>query len=387
VTRAYLDHAAAAPLDPRVRAAMLPFLAEDFGSPASLHAWGARPAAALAEARAAVAALVGAEPERVVFTSGATEARNLAVLGLLAATRPAGGAHAVASAVEHPATLAAAHAAVGSTGALAVAGVDGEGRIDPEALGAALRPDTALVSLVHAQPDLGTVQDVPALVAVVRERAPEALVFVDAGASAGLLDVDMAAMGADALALDGGPMAGPVWAGALILAPGTPCQPLIRGGGQEAGLRAGAEALPGIVGLGAAARLARSERAERAPRMAGLGERLIRALLAVPDVRLTGPRRDRLPGHASVVAGGVESETLTLALAARGVACSPGAACTSDARKSAPALEAIGLEPPWTHSAVLFTCGPATGQADVDHAGRAFAAAVASLRELSPLTP
>jgi len=265
--------------------------------------------------------------------------------------------------------------------------VGAEGRIDPDALEAALRPDTSLVCIVHAQPDIGTVQDVAALAARVRDRAPDTLVHVDAGASAGLLDVDLAAMGADALSLDGGSMAGPTWAGALVLGPRARCEPLIRGGTQERGLRAGAEALPAIAGLGTAARLARAEMAARAARMAELGERLVQALLGVPDVRLTGPRRGRLPGHVSVVAGGVEGETLTLALAARGVACSPGAACTADARKSAPALEAIGLEAPWTHSAVLFTCGPATREDEVDHAGRAFAAAVASLRELSPLTP
>src|SRR5437870_5488442 len=142
---AYLDHAAATPLDPRVREAMLPFLAEEFGSPASLHARGRRPAAALARARAQLADLIGAEPEAIVFTSGASEARNLAVKGLIAANRRLGARHAVASAVEHPATLAACRSAVGGDGELTLVGVDGEGRIDPDGLTGALRPDTALV--------------------------------------------------------------------------------------------------------------------------------------------------------------------------------------------------------------------------------------------------
>src|SRR5262249_14030642 len=161
------------------------------------------------------------------------------------------------------------------TGELVQTAVDAEGRIDPGVLDAALRPDTALVCIVHAQPDIGTVQDVAALVARVRDRAPGALVHVDAGASAGLLGVDMAAVGADARSLEGGPMAGPTWAGALVLGAGVPCEPLIRGGTQEGGLRAGAEALPAIAGLGAAARLAQAEMAGRAARMADLGDRLV----------------------------------------------------------------------------------------------------------------
>jgi cysteine desulfurase len=383
---AYLDHAAATPLDPRVREAMLPFLGEDFGSPSSVHDWGRAPAEALERARGQVARLVGADVDEVIFTSGAVEARNLAVKGLLRGGR-ARGRHVVASAVEHPATIAACRTAAREGASLDLVPVDAEGRIAPGDLAAALRDDTVLVAAVHGQPDIGTLQDVPALVAAVRAAQPDARVAVDAGETAGLVPVEMAALDADALVIGGTALGAPPWAGALVVRPGARLHPLIEGGIEEAGKRAGAEALPAIAALGAAAEIAEAEMTERAARMRALGERLIRGLLAVPDVRLNGPRRERIPGHVQVSAGWVEGESLALALSARGVAVSPGSACTAHGGKAAPTLEAIGLEPPWTHSAVLFTLRWTTTEAEVDAAAAAFADAVAALRAMSPLAP
>jgi cysteine desulfurase len=383
---AYLDHAAASPLDPRVRAAMAPFLDEHFGSPSSLHEWGRRPAEALEEARARVAALVSCDPERVIFTSGATEARNLAIAGLLAGNR-ALGRHIVASAVEHPAALAACRSAARDGAALDLVGVDALGHIDPAALAAAMRDDTALVHLVHGQPDIGTLQDLPPLVAAARARRPEARIVVDAGETAGLVPLDATALDADAVVIGGGPVGGPPWTGALLVRPGARLHPLIQGGLQEHGKRAGAEDVPGIVGLGVAAAIAREEFEARAAAMATLTRRLTAGLLAVDDVRLNGDPDARIPGHVQVSAGWVEGESLCLAMAARGVAVSPGSACTANAGKAAPALEAIGLEPPWTHSAVLLTLRASTTEAEVDRAVAAFAESVAALRAMSPLTP
>jgi cysteine desulfurase len=380
----YLDHAAATPLDPRVREAMMPFLAGEFGSPASLHRRGRGPAAALARARAQVADLIGADPEAIVFTSGPTEARNLAVKGLLAANRSMG-RHAAASAVEHPAILASCRSAAAGDDDLTLVGVDGEGRIDPADLARALRRDTALVALVHGQAEIGTVQDARALVEAVRAVRPDVTVHVDAAETAGVLPVAVDDLGCDALTLGGPAMGAPPWAGALYLRPGTALAPLIEGGLQEWGSRAGAEDLPAIVALGEAARIAASEMGGRAERMRTLRDRLIAGLLTVPDVRLNGPREDRLPGHVQVSAGWVEGESLTLALAARGVAVSPGTACAAD-RKAAPTLEAIGLEAPWTHSAILLTLSHTTREDEVEQAIAAFAEAVAELREFSPLT-
>ena len=383
---AYLDHAAASPLDPRVREAMLPFLDERFGSPSSLHEWGRAPAEALERAREQVADLIGVEPDHVIFTSGATEARNLAVTGLLGGNR-ARGRHAVATAVEHPATLAACRSAERRGGALDLVGVDGEGRVDPAALAAAARDDTAVVCVVHGQPDIGTLQDVAGCVPAVRAVQPEARIVIDAGETAGLVPIDAGPWGADAIVLGGGPIGGPPWTGALAVRPGARLHPLIEGGLQEGGKRAGAEDLPGIVALGAAAAIAKAEMGRRAIRMQVLADRLTEGLLAVSDVRLNGHPDARIPGHVQVSAGWVEGEALTLSLAARGVAASPGSACTAHGGKAAPVLEAIGLEPPWTHSAVLFTLRATTTEAEVEHAIAAFAESVAALRAMSPLTP
>jgi cysteine desulfurase len=380
---AYLDHGAATALDARVREAMEPSLRERFGNPEGLHDRARDAAEAIDAARRNVAALIGAPADEVIFTSGDTESRNLAVKGVAAANAHSGG-HLVISAVEHPATVAACRTVTRASGELSTVAVDGEGRIDPGALAAAVRDDTVLVSVVHGQPEIGTVQDVPALVAAVRGANPRAAVHVDAAATAGLVAIDVEAWGCDLLTLGGGSLLGPRWAGALWVREGTRLHPLIEGGLQEHGKRGGAHDVPGIVGLGEAARLAAVEMDARAAHMSALAERLIELLLWVPDVRLNGPRHGRVPGHVQVSARGVEGETLTLALATRGVAASPGSACSA-AGKASPVLEAIGLEAPWTHSAVLFTLAPSTTAAEVDRGAEAFAEAVAALRAMSPL--
>lgn len=367
---------------------MLPHLDADFGSPSSLHEWGRAPAEAIARARARVAALVGVDPEHVIFTSGATEARNLAVKGLRSANAALGDGI-VASAVEHPATLSACRSAERAGARLRIVPVDAVGRIDAGALAAAVDDATALVCVVHGQPDIGTLQDLPALVAAARGARPEARIVVDAGETAGRVPLDVAALGADAVVLGGGAIGGPPWTGALVVRPGARLHPLIEGGLQEAGKRAGAEDVPGIAGLGVAAEIAAEGMAAAAARERALAARLTAGLLRVPDVRLNGdpdPER-RIPGHVQVSAGWVEGESLCLALAARGVAVSPGSACTADAGKAAPALEAIGLTAPWTHSAILLTLRATTTEEEVDHAVAAFADAVAALRAMSPLTP
>jgi cysteine desulfurase len=380
---AYLDHAAATTLDPRVRAAMAPFSDEVFGSPESLHDWARRPVEALDGARAHLGALIGADPGGVIFTSGDTEARNLAVKGIVAANAHRG-AHIVTSAVEHPATLAACRTMARDRAELTTVGVDATGCIDRDALAAAVRDDTVLVTIGHGQAEIGTVQDVRALVAAVRARQPDVTVHVDAGATAGLVPIDVAAWDCDAVTVGGGSMGGPRWAGALWVREGTRLHPLIEGGLQEGGKRGGAHDMPGIAGLGEAARLATAEIGSRSAHMTTLGDRMIERLLAVDDVRLNGPRTGRIPGHVQVSAGWVEGETLVLTLASMGVAASPGSACAA-AGKSSPVLEAIGLEPPWTHSAVLFTLAPTTTEAEIDFASAAFAGAVTSLRAMSPI--
>ena len=363
---------------------MAPFLDSAFGSPESLHDIAREPAEALEQARTWVAALIGAHAEGVIFTAGDTEARNLAIKGILSANAHRG-THIVTTAIEHPATLAACRTVARDRAELTTVGVDATGHIAPKALAAAVRDDTVLVSISHGQAEIGTIQDIASLIAAVRARTSGVAIHVDAGVTAGLVPIDVGVWDCDAVTIGGGSLGGPRWAGALWVREGTRLHPLIEGGLQEGGKRGGSHDMPGIVGLGEAARLASIELSARAAHMSALAERLIERILAVDDVRLNGPRTGRVPGHVQVSAGWVEGETLVLSLAVVGVAASPGSACSA-AGKASPVLEAIGLEPPWTHSAILFTLAPTTTQAEIDLAATAFADVVASLRAMSPLT-
>lgn len=385
MTEVYLDHAAAARPHPEVAAAMAEAVHLLWASPAAVHAPGARAAEALEAARGEVAALIGADPEDVVFTGGTTEARILAVRGLRSANRPLGG-HAVASALEHPAVVWALRTDERDGMPWTRVGVDVRGRIDPAALAAAMRDDTALVSVHHGQGDVGVVQDAAALVAAARRRRPAARVHVDACETAGVLPLDVGALGADAVSIGGPAMGAPAWSGALWIRPGARLHPLLGGGLQEGAKRAGAEDLVAIAGLGCAARRARGRMEADAALRRERAERLAAGLLRIGGVRLNGPPvAERLPGHVQLSVEGVEGETLAVALAARGVAVSPGSACTAHAGKAAPALEAIGLEAPWTHSAVLFTAGPEVTEEDVERAVAATRDAVRALRAMSTL--
>lgn len=362
---------------------MARFLDTEFGSPEGLHDWARGPAEALETARTHVAALLGANPDGVIFTAGDTEARNLAIKGITTANAHRG-RHIVTTAVEHPSTLAACRTLARGEFDLTVVGVDAEGRVNPVDLAAAVRADTILVSIGHGQAEIGTVQDVGALVTAVRARNDDLAIHVDAAVTAGLVAVDATAWGCDAITIGGGSLCGPRWVGALWVREGTRLHSLIEGGLQEGGKRGGAHDVAGIAGLGEAARLAADERPTRAAHMTALADRLIDGLLHVQEVRLNGPRQGRVPGHVQVSVGRVEGETLVLTLAAHGVAASPGSACSA-AGKASPVLEAIGMEPPWTHSAVLLTLAPSTTPAEVDYAIATFADAVAGLRAMSPL--
>jgi len=380
----YLDHAASTPLNTAVTAAFVHALGY-VGSPDALHPAGTAAAELLEHARAQVALLIGADPDSVIFTAGATEARNLAVKGLLAANR-ALGRHAVASSIEHPAVLSALRSHMRDGDAVDFVGVDAQGYIDPDVLAHAVTARTVVASIHHAQHEIGTIQDLPALIAAVRAQRTEIRVHVDATESIGILDVDVARLGADALSLGGSALGAPAWTGALWLRPGARLHPIIEGGAQEFGKRAGPVDVPGAVALGAAAECVGSQIERRAALRRRQSALLADRVLAVPGVRLNGPPLDlRLPGHLQVSVRGVTGESLALALATRGVDVSPGSTCTADAGKASPTLEAIGLDPAWTHSAILMTIGDTTTDEELARAGVAFASAVAGLRAMSPL--
>lgn len=383
---AYLDHAAGWPPDPRILAAMADASERLWASAEGVHAWSTEVEEALGGIRADLAALVVAAPDDVILCGGSAEARSLAFKGALAGRGDPAGL-VLTTAAEHPAGLALARSVNRARGGPRIVGVDRLGRVDPEELAGAIDEETALVALTLAQPEIGTVQDVPALVEAIRTRRPDVLVHLDAADSVGLVPIDLRGWSIDLLTVGGLTLGAPAWCGALLARPGVLLGPLVEGGAQERGKRAGAQDVAGAAAIGLASRITRDERAERVRVMAARAEELCQRLLAIDDVRLNGPREGRLPGNLHVCAGWVDGESLAVALAEEGVAVSPGSACTAAAGKAAPILEAIGLELPWTRSGVLLSTGPTTTEHDVAVAADAFARCLSRLRAASPIGP
>jgi len=382
----YLDHGATTPLDGRVLEAMLPHLSGVPGNPSSLHAPGSAARAAIEGARASVAALIGAAAGEMVFTSGGTEADNLAVFGLAAANPEK--RHLVVSAVEHAAVREAAKRLEGDGYEVTTVGVDGDGLVNAEEFAAALRPDTALAALVWANNEVGTVQPVAEVAAACRERG--VALHVDAVQAAGRLPIDVSRVAVSTLALSAHKLYGPQGVGALYVRDGVALEPRAAGGGQEGGRRSGTENVAGIVGFGTAARLAREELADRARHEEALRERLLAGLLVFPGVRLNGHRTRRLPNNAHVLVDGVEAEGLVLFLDALGFAVGSGSACASgrnsvDGHKASPVLLAMGRGEREAFSALRVTVGKGNTEGDVDRFIEAFGTAVSRLREMSPL--
>jgi cysteine desulfurase len=378
----YLDYAASAPLRAEALAAMLPLLRRPVANPSSQHGQGRSARAAVETAREQVAALVGAAPAEVVFTSGGTEADNLAVKGTIL-ERPADARHLVCSAVEHHAVLDAAAWAGADAGAgVDLAPVDRAGRVDLERLAGLLEPGrTALVALMAANNEVGTVQPVAA--AAELAHAAGAVLLCDAVQAAGLPGVDPAGQGIDLLALAAHKLGGPTGVGALVVRPGISLRPLLHGGGQERGLRSGTLPAAAIAGFGAAAAAALAEReAGAASTLAALRARLLAGLRALdPGLEVNGPAdpAEGLPGLLSVRFPGRRAEDLLLLLDRHGVACSAGSACASGAVTPSHVLLAMGRAPAETRETVRFSLGHASTRADVDAAVAAVGQALAVL--------
>ena len=384
----YLDYAASAPVRPEALAAMLPLLERPAANPSSQHGLGRAARAAVETAREQVAALVGAAPAEVVFTSGGTEADNLAVKGTVLA-RPPEGRHLVCSAVEHHAVLDAAAWAEADAGAsVDLAPVDGLGRVDPDRLAGLLQPGrTALVAVMAANNEVGTGQPVAAVAEAAH--AAGAVLLCDAVQAAGLPGVDLAGDGIDLLALASHKLGGPTGVGALVVRPGTGLRPLVHGGGQERGLRSGTLPAAALAGFGAAAAAALAERQTgAATTLATLRSRLLAALRALaPDLEVNGspaPADAGLPGLLSVRFPGSRAEDLLLLLDRHRVACSAGSACASGAVTPSHVLVAMGREPAQARETIRFSLGHASTQADVDAAAAAVAQALAVLTPMGP---
>jgi cysteine desulfurase len=354
MTLRYLDHAATGPVRPEVVAAMAPYLTERFGNPSSHHTIGEQASVALEDARARIAAIVGVRRGDVVFTSGGTEADNLAVKGLaLGAMLRRGARHVVTTSIEHEAVLESCDYLARLHGFdVTVLPVDGDGLVDPDRLAAALRDDTALVSVGYANNEIGTVQDVPALAAASRARG---IAFhTDAVQAAGWLP--LAGTGADALSIAGHKVGAPQGTGVLIVRGRLPLEPVIHGGGQERGRRSGTQDVAGAVALATALELAESERHEDATAVAAIRDRFIaRVLQLVPRARLTGHPTRRLPGSASFTFAGTSGEAILLELERRGVVTSSGSACAAGSDEPSHVLVALGIDPAVAQTAVRFT--------------------------------
>jgi cysteine desulfurase len=370
---AYLDHAATTPLRPEARAAMLPWLGERFGNPSGDHRVARAARQAVDEARDVVAEVVGCRPGDVVFTSGGTEADNMAVRGVHAA-RPG---PMLCSAVEHDAVRNPVRVVGGET-----VGVDRRGVLDLDALDATLTPDVTLVAVMAANNEIGAVQPVAEAAELVRRRAPRAVVHSDAVQAAAWLDMRTVVADAHLVALSSHKLGGPQGVGVLVVRPGTPLRPLVLGGGQERELRSGTHNVAGIVGMAAALQAAAANPATGAARVAQLRDRLADGLLAaIPGAVETGVERaGRLPGTLHLCIPGIESEALLFLLDEAGVCASAASACASGAHQASHVLAAMGVGTDLGAGALRLSLGWTSTDADVDHALAVIPAAVARLR-------
>jgi len=379
-----MDCHSTTPVDPRVLEAMLPYFTEQFGNAASKsHSFGWKAEEAVEEAREEVARLIGATAREIVWTSGATEADNLAVKGV-ARFHAGKGRHLVTTAIEHKAVLDSMAALSREGFEITVLPVSGEGIVDPEAVRSALRPDTVLVSVMHANNEVGTVQPVEEIGRITRERG--VLFHTDAVQSVGRIPFDVESSGADLVSLTAHKMYGPKGVGALYVRrrPRARLVAQIDGGGHERGYRSGTLNVPGIVGFGRAAALARDEMPAEAPRILALRERMQRAILAGLDrVVVNGSLEHRLPGNLNVSFEHVEGEALMIAM--KDVAVSSGSACTSASLEPSYVLRAMGVADDMAHASIRFGLGRFNTEEEVDHAARLVVEKARRLREMSPV--
>jgi len=380
---AYLDNLATTPVDPRVMEVMLPYFGERFGNPVSYHHWGDQTSEAIENARAQIAGLINGEPDEIIFTSGGTESNNLAIKGLVMG-HYSKGKHIIISSIEHFSVLHPTRTIERAGLYVTYLPVDEYGLVDPQQVKQNLRPDTILVSIMHANSEVGTIQPIEEIGRVVKEAG--VLFHTDAVATAGTIPVDVQKMGVDALSLAGNQFYGPQGAGALWLRRGTRIVPLLEGGIQEGDKRSGTHNVPGIAGLGKAAELAQQEMEQRMKKVASLRKSLIDGVLKnVEHSILTGHPEGRLPGNASFCIRFIEGEAMMAYLSAAGVAAASGSACTAKYLKSSHVLGAMGILAELAQGSLLFTLGVENTQADIDLALKVLPGVVEKLRNISPL--
>jgi cysteine desulfurase len=386
VRRVYFDHNATTPVDREVLEAMLPFFADEFGNASSIHSFGQPARAAVENAREQVAALLGAQPAEIVFTSGGTESDNTAILGVVAAAERASqkNLHVITTTIEHHAVLHTCQALERRGVALTYVSAGRDGRVSPDDIRRAIRPETALITVMHANNELGTVQPLEEIGRI----AAEAGVYfhTDAVQSASKVPVDVERACADLLSISAHKLYGPKGVGALYVRRGTPLEPLFYGGHSERDRRPGTDNVAGVVGLGKAAELARLQLAHESTRIARLRDRLEEGLLArVPHMRVNGSREHRTPNTSNVTIPFIDGEAMLIALDLQGIACSTGAACSSGAVEPSHVLTAIGLPKEDARASLRFSLGRASTEEEVAYALEVIPGVVERLRALSPV--
>src|SRR5437016_5653907 len=391
MNRVYLDFNATTPVEPAVLDAMLPFFSAEFANAASIHTPGQRARAAVETAREQVAALIGARPQEIVFTSGGTESDNHAIFGVVgqaflpvSSSRNANSfPHLVTTAIEHEAVLNACQALQKQGARVTYLPTNREGLIDLEELRRAIRPETVLITIMHANNELGAVQSLEEIGRIAKEA--DVYFHTDAVQSAGKIPIDVNTLQVDLLSISGHKLYAPKGIGALYVRGGTRLRQLLYGGHHQRGFRPGTENVAGIVGLGKAAEIALKFLADDAQRISALRDNLQQRLLQrVPQSRVNAGAAPRTPNTTNLVFPGVEGEALLIALDLKGLACSTGAACSSGAVEPSHVLTAIGLPPEEARASLRFSLGRHTINADIDFALNVVPAAVAQLRELSP---
>jgi cysteine desulfurase len=389
--RVYLDHNATTAVEPAVLDAMLPYLSGEYGNAASIHTFGQKARAAVETAREQVASLIGARPQEIVFTSGGTEADNHAIFGVVqtssAALRAVDGASGpkriVTTAIEHEAVLNTCQALEKQGVAVTYLPVDREGLVSLGALRQAIRKETVLITVMHANNELGAVQPLQEIGRIAADA--DVYFHTDAVQSAGKLPIDVNALRLDLLSLSGHKFYAPKGVGALYIRGGTRLQQLLYGGHHQRGFRPGTENVAGIAGLGKAAELAGKSLAEDTARISALRDRLERGLLSrVPHSQANGAQAPRTANTTNITFPGIEGEALVIALDLKGLACSTGAACSSGAVEPSHVLTAIGLRPEEARASLRFSLGRHTTDAEIEFALEIVPAAVDQLRELSP---
>ena len=381
--RIYFDHAATTPTDPVIAKRVVEYMTDFFGNPGSVHWFGRQGRQAVDEAREQVAKLINAQPNEIFFTSGGTESDNIALKGIAYANRSRGN-HIITSAIEHHAVLEPCEELKKEGFDITVLPVDEFGLVDVEAVKAAIKPETILISVMFANNEVGTIQPIAEIGALAKEKG--IYFHTDSVQAVGNWPIDVKAMNIDLLTMSGHKFNAPKGIGALYVRKGVRLRSIIQGGGQERHLRPGTENVPGIVGLGMAAEKARTGLEEKIRFTTQLRNRLLDGILAkVPDIKLNGHPTKRLPGNVNVSVIYVEGESLLLNLDMKGIAASSGSACTSGSLDPSHVLLAMGLDHATAHGSLRLTLGADNTEEDVDYFLEAFPAIVERLRSMSPL--